>query len=192
VTPAEKDDAELARVLFALDMIPATPGRIASFEGVSAGGADKLRAQKVFNTNTDSLLAALRKIATYRKGVASGRGQVVALNEDDEEGELIDATREKALLARVQRERIELQNAMTRRESAPVALLEMALAEAGNRVQDVFREAIVATRRNAEAFGPEVVDLVQAAFDRALTTCSEVKLDLSKLDAGEEADEPTE
>ncbi len=59
---------------------------------------------------------------------AAGRGADGAL----------DLAAECAALAKVQRERIEMQNAVTRRELAPVILIERVLAKAGSKVADIL------------------------------------------------------
>jgi phage terminase Nu1 subunit (DNA packaging protein) len=60
-----------------------------------------------------------------------------------------DLAAERALLAKAQRERIELQNAVTRGELAPVIVLEQVLAAAGARVAGIFDGIPGALRRRS-------------------------------------------
>lgn len=61
----------------------------------------------------------------------------------------LDLAAERALLAKAQRERIELQNAVTRGELAPVIVLEQVLAAAGARVAGIFDGIPGALRRRS-------------------------------------------
>ncbi|SFG29907.1 Phage DNA packaging protein, Nu1 subunit of terminase [Duganella sp. CF458] len=64
-------------------------------------------------------------------------------------GEL-DLATERAALARAQREKVELQNAVTRRELAPVAVLEQVLSKVGRQIAGILEAIPVQLKRRSE------------------------------------------
>src|SRR5471032_268511 len=98
--------------------------------GISQQAVSDLLRRDVI-TAGDPARAWLQSYCTHLREQAAGRAAA---------GDL-DLAGERAALARVQRERIEMQNAVTRRELAPVSLLEFALAAMAQKVAGIL-EAI--------------------------------------------------
>lgn len=91
-------------------------------------------------------------------------------------GEL-DLAAERAALARVQRERIEMQNAVTRRESAPVALLELAVATIGRKVAAVLESIPVTIKRRSKNLTAEDIEIITAEITKARNIAALAQLD---------------
>lgn len=96
---------------------------------------------------------------------------------------------ERAALARVQRERIEMQNGVTRGELAPVALIEEVLSKAGARIGGIFDAIPGAVRRRVPSLSSDEIGNIEKEIARARNIVAAISLaDLR----GEEADEDTE
>lgn len=91
---------------------------------------------------------------------------------------------ERALLARAQRERLDMQNAVTRRELAPVAVLEQVLAATGSKVSKVLATIPGEIRRRC----PQVTssDLAAVGVIVAKAQNQAAALSLKVLDAPDE------
>jgi phage terminase Nu1 subunit (DNA packaging protein) len=80
-------------------------------------------------------------------------------------GEL-DLAGERARLARAQSERIEMQNAETRR-SAPVVLLEIAIASMGRKVAAILEAIPVKIKRRSKNLTAEDIEIITAEITKA-------------------------
>ncbi len=100
-------------------------------------------------------------------------------------GEL-DLASERAHLARVQRERIEMQNAVTRRELAPVSLMEAVLANVGRQIAGIL-EAIPVQLKRRSSLSMEDIAFVEGEIVKArnLAAAIELKEELDDEDAEE-------
>lgn len=88
---------------------------------------------------------------------------------------MLDLAAERAALARAQRERIEMQNAVTRGELAPVAALEQVLAAAGSRIAAIF-DAIPGALRRRSSLSSADIDFVAGELAKARNTVAGLRL----------------
>ena len=91
-----------------------------------------------------------------------------------EEG--LDLATERAHLARAQREKIDMQNAVTRGELAPKAMLTEALARTAPRVCGLL-ESIVPALRRRSGYGAEDLDYVAGVIAEARNAIAAMRLD---------------
>jgi terminase small subunit / prophage DNA-packing protein len=106
---------------------PTTQRRFAKIIGVSEAAVSQMVARGLLDKD-QSLGAWLLSYCEDIREKAAGRAAV---------GDL-DLATERAALARASREKIDLQNAVTRKQLAPVSLIEEVLARAGARVAGVL------------------------------------------------------
>lgn len=104
-------------------------------------------------------------------------------------GDLVLAT-ERAGLAKAQRERIEMQNAVTRRELAPVVLIEEVLAKAGAKVAGILDAIPSMLKRRCVALTADDIDMVATEIARARNLAAAVSLDDLRDDATAAEEEP--
>ena len=103
----------------------------------------------------------------------------------------LDLATERAGLARAQREKIEMQNAVTRRELAPVALLEEVLAKAGSRVAGILDAIPGMIKRRVAGLSSNDIELIAVEVARARNIAAAVSLaDLNDEPAAPENDSP--
>lgn len=74
---------------------------------------------------------------------------------------------ERAGLAKAQKERVEMQNSVTRGELAPVALIEEVLARAGARISGIFDAIPGAVRRRVPALPADEIANIEKEIVRA-------------------------
>lgn len=79
----------------------------------------------------------------------------------------LDLAGERAALARAQRERIEMQNAVTRGELAPVVLIEQVLTRTAAKVAGIFDTIPGMIRRRVSALTADDIDMVAAEVAKA-------------------------
>ncbi len=102
-------------------------------------------------------------------------------------GEL-DLVAERAGLAKAQRERIEMQNGVTRGELAPVVLIEEVLAKAGARIGGIFDAIPGAVRRRVPALSSEEIGNIEKEIAKARNIVAAISLaDLHDPDAEDAA-----
>lgn len=87
----------------------------------------------------------------------------------------IDLATERAMLARVQREKIEMQNAVTRGELAPRSLLTQVLAAAAPKMCGLL-ESIVPSLRKRSGYGAEDLDFVARTIADARNSIAGLRL----------------
>lgn len=102
----------------------------------------------------------------------------------------LDLAGERAALAKAQRERIEMQNAVTRRELAPVYLIEEVLAKAGSRAARILDAIPGAVRRRAPELPAAVVEHVQREIIKARNIAAAITLEDLREDDQDEDDAP--
>ena len=101
----------------------------------------------------------------------------------------LDLATERAGLAKAQRERIEMQNAVTRNELAPVILIEEVLTKAAAKVAGIFDAIPGMVRRRFPALTADVIDEIASEVARARNIVASISLaDLD--DADPESDQP--
>lgn len=101
----------------------------------------------------------------------------------------IDLATERAMLARVQREKIEMQNAITRGELAPRALLTQVLAAAAPKICGLL-ESVVPSLRKRSGYGAEDLDFVARTIADARNAIADLRLPdlLAEASAGDAND----
>lgn len=88
----------------------------------------------------------------------------------------LDLAGERAMLAREQRIRIEMQNAVTRGELAPVALLEEVLTAAASKVAGVLDAIPGMIRRRVPLLTADDIDLIAGEVAKARNTVAAMSL----------------
>lgn len=99
-------------------------------------------------------------------------------------GEL-DLATERAALARAQREKVEMQNAVTKRELAPVALLEQVLSKVGRQIAGILESVPVALKRRSQ-LSVEDLEFITRELVKARNIAAAIKL--ADLDDEEESE----
>ncbi|MET3135331.1 phage terminase Nu1 subunit (DNA packaging protein) [Oxalobacteraceae bacterium GrIS 1.11] len=102
----------------------------------------------------------------------------------------LDLAAERAGLARAQRERIEMQNAVTRRELAPVPLLEMALATMGRKVAAILEAIPGDIKRRSGRLTAEDIDIITAEITKARNVAASAQLDMRDDDESDSPGDP--
>jgi phage terminase Nu1 subunit (DNA packaging protein) len=88
----------------------------------------------------------------------------------------LDLASERAALAKAQREKIEMQNAVTRGELAPVALLEQVLTATASRVAGILDAIPGMVRRRVPQLSADDIVLVAEEVARARNTVAGMRL----------------
>lgn len=95
-------------------------------------------------------------------------------------GDLNLAT-ERAALARAQRERVEMQNAVTRRELAPIGLLEQVLARVGRQVAGILEALPSQLKRRAPHLTQADYEYLSQEIARARNLAAAVNIEPEEL-----------
>lgn len=104
----------------------------------------------------------------------------------------MDLATERARLAREQADRIAMQNAVTRRELAPVSLLEQILARTGTRVASILDGIAPAIKRRLPDMPSAEYQAIQAEVAKARNTAAAMSLADLDDDGDAPDDAPTE
>lgn len=88
----------------------------------------------------------------------------------------LDLAAERAALARAQRERIEMQNAVSRKELAPVVAIEQVLAQAGSKVAAVLDTIPGMIRRRVPGLSAADIELVAAEVAKARNIAAAIRM----------------
>lgn len=133
------------------------------------------------NLPNDYTLAAFR-IAYVRhlREIAAGRSAI---------GDL-DLATERAGLAKEQKERVAMQNAVTRRELAPVILIEQVLAKAGSKVAGILDAIPGMIRRRNPNLSAADLTVISSEIARARNIAAAVRLEDLRADVPEELNSP--
>ena len=89
----------------------------------------------------------------------------------------LDLATERAALARAQREKIEMQNAVTRKELAPAYLLEEIIANAGAKMAAIFEAIPGALRRRNQNLTAADLETVASEIAKARNIAAALCLD---------------
>jgi phage terminase Nu1 subunit (DNA packaging protein) len=101
----------------------------------------------------------------------------------------LDLATERARLAREQADKIGMQNAITRRELAPVHVVEEILAKAGARVAGILDAIPGAVRRRMPQLGADEIALIRGEIAKARNVAAAISLaDLQKTEQRDDAD----
>ncbi|MFZ3286202.1 MAG: terminase small subunit [Telluria sp.] len=88
----------------------------------------------------------------------------------------LDLVTERAMLAKVQRERIEMQNGVTRGELAPVVLIEEVLSKAGSRIGGIFDAIPGAVKRRVPNLSSEEIGNIEKEIAKARNIVAAISL----------------
>lgn len=158
---------------------PMTQADFGSLVGISQQAVGNLVGRGVLDTGAPGL-QMLHAYCSHLREQAAGR----AANGD------LDLATERAGLAREQRIRVALQNAVTQKELAPVALLEEVLSKAGARIAGMLEAIPGGVRRRVPALSAEEITTIGAEIARVRNIVAAMSLaDLRDEEAGEDADE---
>lgn len=125
------------------------------------------------NVPTDYTLRTFRlAYIRHLREVAAGRAGTSDL----------DLATERAGLAREQKERVALQNAVTRRELAPVMLIEQVLARAGSKVAGILDAIPGMIKRRIETISIADINLITAEISIARNIAASVSINDLLLD----------
>jgi phage terminase Nu1 subunit (DNA packaging protein) len=95
----------------------------------------------------------------------------------------LDLATERAGLAKAQRERIEMQNAITKKELAPTYLLEEVLAAAGAKVSAILDAIPGACRRRNQNLTAADIQTIASEIARARNVAAAITLDELESDS---------
>lgn len=147
--------------------------------GISQPAVSDLLSRGVLSGGADAGVW-LREYCSQLRETAAGRAA---------SGDL-DLAAERAALARAQREKIEMQNAVTRRELAPVYLLEEVLAKAGARAARILDAIPGAVKRRLPDLPSSAIDYIRGEIAKARNIAAAITLaDLREEAQGAERDE---
>lgn len=100
----------------------------------------------------------------------------------------LDLATERAGLARAQREKIEMQNAVTRGELAPRVMMEGALARAASKIAGVFDAIPGMVRRRVSSLGADEIDMIAGEVAKARNIVAAMSIDDINADPAESSD----
>jgi terminase small subunit / prophage DNA-packing protein len=89
----------------------------------------------------------------------------------------LDLVNERARLAKEQADRLEMQNAVTRKEMAPVIIIEHVLARAGVKVSGILDAIPGMIRRRSKSVTSEDIDCIAEEIIRARNLAAAISLD---------------
>lgn len=145
---------------------PVNQATFAVVAGVSEATVSELKARGVLVEN-----ATLGRwiIAYYSHLREQAAGRQVAID--------VGLTSARAKLANEQADRVAMQNAITRREYAPVAVVEEVLAKAASRVAGIFDGIPGAIRRRAPDLPADMLVFVEEEIARARNVVATISMD---------------
>jgi phage terminase Nu1 subunit (DNA packaging protein) len=159
-----------------------TQAQFGALVGISQQAVGNLVGRGVLDTSVPAL-QLLHAYCSHLREQAAGR----AAN-----GEL-DLATERAGLAREQRIRVALQNAVTQKQLLPAALLEEILAKAGARIAGIFDGIPGAVRRRVPALSAEEITAIGSEIARVRNIVAGMSLaDLRDEEAGADTDDVAE
>lgn len=159
---------------------PVTQAVFGALVGISQQAVSDLVARGALRTGDTArtwLLAYCEQLRT----VAAGR---------DPDGEL---SSERARVARATAEKIEMANSITKREFAPVALLEVVLGDIARQISTRLDALVPHIRRRLPDLQASVLTQISAEIAACRDLCAAANLaDADKLTDADDADEPVE
>jgi phage terminase Nu1 subunit (DNA packaging protein) len=157
-----------------------TQAAFGALVGVSQQAIGNLVGRGVLDTSVPGL-QMLHAYCSHLREQAAGRASA--------SGEL-DLVAERAGLAKEQKDRIAMQNAISRKELAPVVLIEEVLSKAGARIAGMFDAIPGAVRRRVPSLSSEEINNIAREIARVRNIAAAISLaDLREQDgAAEDAD----
>lgn len=100
----------------------------------------------------------------------------------------LDLVQERARTAKEQADKLAMQNAVTRRELAPVFLLEQSLANICRQISGVLEAIPVNLKRRVRNISTEELEFITREINQARNLAASVELNLEEMDDGPERD----
>ena len=145
---------------------PMTQAAFGALVGVSQQAIGNLVGRGVLDKDMDGH-QMLQVYCSHLREQAAGR----AANEG------LDLATERAGLAKAQREKIEMQNAVTRNELAPVALIEEVLSKAGGKIAGILEAIPGAVKRRVPNLSGEEIKTIAGEIARVRNVVASMSLD---------------
>ncbi|SAI58958.1 Phage DNA packaging protein Nu1 [Bordetella ansorpii] len=146
---------------------PVTQAAFGSLVGISQPAVSDLLSRGVL-TQDEPAAVWLVEYCTHLREVAAGR-------QGDDGG--LDLVSERARLAAAQADKFEMANAVTRKELAPVALIEQVLSKAGSRVAAILDAIPGNCKRLQPELGAAAMHSIRKEIARARNCAAAVSLD---------------
>ncbi len=147
-------------------MQPMTQAAFGQLVGVSQQAIGNLVGRGVIDSSMTGQ-AMLHAYCSHLRETAAGR----------QAGGELDLVAERAMLAKAQRERIEMQNGVTRGELAPVVLIEEVLSKAGSRIAGIFDAIPGAVRRRVPSLSSDEIGNIEKEIAKARNIVAAISLD---------------
>lgn len=144
---------------------PMTQAQFGALVGVSQQAIGNLVGRGVLDMSMPAQ-AVLHAYCSHLRETAAGRSA----------GGDLDLVAERAGLAKAQRERIEMQNAVTRGELAPVVLIEEVLSKAGARIGGIFDAIPGAVRRRVPSLSSEEIGNIEKEIAKVRNVVASMSL----------------
>jgi len=96
------------------------------------------------------------------------------------DGEKLDLDEQRARLAKEQTEATALKNAQTRKEVAPIIMLEWVLGKIGSQISALLESLPLKIRRRVPKLSANEVDLIRREIVKAQNICSKITVDLDE------------
>jgi phage terminase Nu1 subunit (DNA packaging protein) len=156
-----------------------TQAAFGSLVGVSQQAIGKLVERGVLDTSVPGQ-QMLHTYCSHLREQAAGRAA----------GGDLDLATERAGLAKEQKDRIAMQNALTRKELAPVALIEAVVSKIGARCAGMFDAIPGAVKRRVPSLTSEEIGNIRAEIGRIRNVAASMSLaDLREESDDEEQDD---
>jgi len=156
-----------------------TQAAFGALVGVSQQAIGNLVGRGILDTSVPGL-QLLQTYCSHLREQAAGRAA----------GGDLDLATERAGLAKEQRERIAMQNAVTRGELAPVALLEEVLSKAGSKIAGTLDAIPGAVKRRVPSLSSDEIKNIATEIARVRNIVASMSLADLREDEGGGDDEP--
>jgi phage terminase Nu1 subunit (DNA packaging protein) len=158
-----------------------TQAAFGALVGVSQQAISKLVDRAVLDMNVPGH-QVLQAYCSHLREQAAGRATNGTL----------DLATERAGLAKEQREKIAMQNAVTRGELAPVALIEEVLSQAGGKIAGIFDAIPGAVRRRVPGIPAEEIKNIAGEIARVRNIVAGMSLADLRADQEEDGDDQSD
>lgn len=148
-----------------------TQGEFAAMVGISQPAVSALIAKGVLK-NGDPAGAWLHSYCANLREQAAGRASDGGL----------DLVQERARLAKEQADKFAMVNAQTRKELAPISLIELVLANMARQVAGVLEALPIQIKRAAKNLSSEDLRLITDEIAKARNMAAALKLDWDEID----------
>lgn len=119
----------------------------------------------------------------YLRGLASGKIKTETEQPKKEDHEKLDLNAESARHKKEQADKLEIQNALARREVAPVRLIEDALLNVAEQINAIFDSIPLQVKKAVPGISATALETLKKELIKAKNAASAAKLDLSELPA---------